>query len=85
MKNKDGTRAFMAPETFIPGYYSTLENDIWAAGATLYYFLVGQTPFKGKNYYQLKKSIKETEPVYPESMDPLCKDLIQKCLKKNNL
>ena len=56
MKNKVGTIAFMAPETLkgfekslvinlIVGNYNAKQTDIWAAGGTLYYFLVGKIPF----------------------------------------
>ena len=72
MKIKAGTRAFMAPETFQVGIYNAKLTDIWAVGATLYYMILGKVPFPGKNYYELKKSISNNEPEFPEDMDPLC-------------
>ena len=37
--------------------------DIWAAGGTLYYFLVGKPPFNGKDATELKEKINEEEYV----------------------
>jgi len=41
----------MAPETFKAGYYNAKYTDIWAIGATLFYFLTGRIPFPGKSYF----------------------------------
>ncbi len=57
MKDKAGTRAFMAPETWKKGKYKGKPTDIWASGASLYYMVLGEIPFKGKSYFALKDSV----------------------------
>jgi serine/threonine protein kinase len=44
---------------------------------------VGQKPFDGLSYYQIKNSIIGQEPDYPEYLDTQVVDLIKKLLNKN--
>lgn len=40
-----GTLFFRAPEMFYGGGYNE-KVDLWAAGVTLYYAIIGKTPFE---------------------------------------
>ena len=54
-----GTSYYIAPEilTRVNGYYNE-SCDIWSIGVILYVSLSGTTPFYGKNYFDIIKSIK---------------------------
>ena len=36
-------------------------TDIWAAGGTLFYFLVGRPPFHGNDAEELKRKVQDEE------------------------
>jgi len=85
LKNAAGTKTFLAPEAWVGGQFRGEPVDIWAAGATLYYFLYGKPPFTAANQIQLKQIILNEEPKFPEEItvsDDVI-ELIQSCLKKN--
>jgi len=85
LDNNAGTKFFLAPEAWGSKSFRGKPTDIWAAGGTLYYFLVGKPPFNGSNGDELKRQILEEEPVFPEDMNlnPKAINLIKGCLKKD--
>ncbi|MEZ6045446.1 MAG: protein kinase [Planctomycetaceae bacterium] len=48
-----GTPLYMAPEQARNAKHVDLRTDIYALGCTLYYFLTGELPFKGKDTLEL--------------------------------
>jgi len=58
-----GTLPYMPPEQIINARNARPVCDIYSAGATLYKFLSGQTPFTGSTGPQLMQRILEDHPV----------------------
>ncbi len=56
-----GTKYYLAPEAWEAKSFHGRPTDIWAAGGTLYYFLVRKPPFSGRSAEELKKNIQEEE------------------------
>uniref|UniRef100_A0A6B2LD11 Aurora kinase n=1 Tax=Arcella intermedia TaxID=1963864 RepID=A0A6B2LD11_9EUKA len=55
--------------------------DIWSMGILIYEFLVGSPPFQSDEMDETYQKISECKITFPENMDPLAKDLIQKLLQ----
>jgi serine/threonine protein kinase len=83
LSNNAGTKLFLAPETWMGKKFSGKPTDIWAAGGTLYYFLVGRPPFMGVTAEDLKMRICQEEPYYPEDLSDEIAELIAACLTKD--
>lgn len=66
-KNKDqkfkrdgpcvGTRGYRAPEVLLRSLHQGCKVDIWSAGVTLLYFMIGKAPFQGTSTEQAIKEI----------------------------
>jgi len=82
-----GTKYYLAPEAWEAKSFHGKPADIWAAGGTLYFFLVGKPPFNGKDAAELKERINEEELKFPEdlNLNPKVVELIKNCLVKNPL
>ncbi|KAK6103948.1 Protein kinase domain family protein [Brugia pahangi] len=52
-----GSPAYAAPELFKNSKYYGRSVDIWAIGVLLYFMLVGNTPFRGETFHNLKQCI----------------------------
>jgi len=52
-----GSAQFMAPEICKCGNYKGKQTDLWAAGATLYFMVVGKLPFEAKTKAELTDMI----------------------------
>ncbi|KAL4507237.1 hypothetical protein ABPG72_002030 [Tetrahymena utriculariae] len=83
LSNDNGTKCYLAPETFTSNGFSGRPLDIWAAGVSFYEIFTGSRPFNGKTLEVLKKSILETEPSYPDNMSPEFTSMLKKCLNKD--
>eukprot|EP01022_Parablepharisma_sp_SALTPOND_P004349 TRINITY_DN120140_c0_g1_i1.p4 TRINITY_DN120140_c0_g1~~TRINITY_DN120140_c0_g1_i1.p4 ORF type:complete len:274 (-),score=36.42 TRINITY_DN120140_c0_g1_i1:1856-2677(-) len=87
-----GSAHFMAPEICKCGNYKGRQTDIWAAGATLYYMLMGKLPFDAPtraalsdciiNKPQLQK-LTMHRPHYPEETEENLKLLLEGMLNKD--
>ncbi|MAT15834.1 MAG: serine/threonine protein kinase [Planctomyces sp.] len=72
-----GTPLYMAPEQARNAKHVDLRTDIYALGCTLYYFLTGELPFKGKDTLELIlakeqgkfKSARQINPEVPSRLD----------------
>jgi len=84
-----GTPAYMAPEQLDkegefgePGPGS----DVWGFGATLFYALTGEPPYKGASVFNIYRSLLtqdppragEVNPAVPDWLDELCADCMTK-------
>lgn len=80
-----GTPAYLSPEQ-VQGAKVTPQSDIYSVGATLYYVLTGQPPFRDESFVSLFFDILHTIPPaprrikadIPKSLENIC----LKCLEK---
>jgi hypothetical protein len=81
-----GTPAFCSPEQ-VRGETSKLDRrtDVYGIGATLYWFLTGQSPYSG-GYPEVVTGIAERDPVPPHRIEPTIpvdlETIVLKCLEK---
>jgi serine/threonine-protein kinase len=81
-----GTPAFCSPEQ-VRGETSKLDRrtDVYGIGATLYWFLTGQSPYAG-SYPEVVTGVSEREPVPPHRIEPSIpvdlETIVLKCLEK---
>jgi serine/threonine-protein kinase len=81
-----GTPAFCSPEQ-VRGETSKLDRrtDVYGIGATLYWFLTGQSPYSGA-YPEVVTGVAEREPVPPHRLEPSIpvdlETIVLKCLEK---
>ncbi|MDF1662904.1 MAG: serine/threonine-protein kinase, partial [Planctomycetota bacterium] len=82
-----GTPSFMPPEQLDSNKdYGELgaKCDVWGLGATLFYCLTGEPPYKGLSMVNLVKAhmageprrLRELKPETPEWLDQLCADML---------
>mmetsp|Transcript_38911 Transcript_38911/g.34584 ORF Transcript_38911/g.34584 Transcript_38911/m.34584 type:complete len:206 (+) Transcript_38911:789-1406(+) len=79
-----GTVFYMAPEIF--GGKHDFKCDIWSLGIVLYVFLMGEIPFKGKTYDEVKRKIcsKNIEFEGPKwNINPMVINFLKKLLEKD--
>ncbi|BBM82377.1 serine/threonine-protein kinase [Candidatus Uabimicrobium amorphum] len=76
-----GTPAFLSPEQ-VQGAKVTPQSDIYSLGATLYYILTGQPPFRDESFVSLFFDILHTTPPSPRRIKKeIPKDLESICLQ----
>ncbi|KAJ2080109.1 hypothetical protein H4R24_003314 [Coemansia sp. RSA 988] len=91
MSTSCGSPCYAAPELVVSdGPYVGTAVDIWSCGVILYAMLAGYLPFdddpsnpEGDNINQLYKYILSTKLVFPESVSPLARDLLNRMLVPN--
>lgn len=83
-----GTPAYMAPEQVDnKGSFGEIgpPADVWGFGATLYYCLTGEPPYKGETIVNILKQLMTGEPARPSTINPevpeWLDDLCANCLK----
>ena len=79
-----GSPLYMAPEIMKNKKYD-FKSDLWSVGIIFYEMLVGRTPFKAKNIFELMRQIEKNKITLPKDikLTEECKDLLFKLLKKN--
>lgn len=87
METMSGSPYYIAPEVFMQKYNSKI--DVWSMGVVMYIMLSGKVPFPGRNEAEIIKNVIKGEfhfkhPAF-DQVSQECKDLIQKCLIKDNL
>lgn len=75
-----GTVNFIAPE-MIQESESSCCSDLWALGCIIYKMVTGKVAFPGMSETQVFPAILGRKIVWPDDMDPLAKDLIDKLLQ----
>ncbi|KAG2550486.1 hypothetical protein PVAP13_9KG339400 [Panicum virgatum] len=53
-----GTKGFRAPEVLFRSFHQGCKVDVWSAGVTLLYFIIGRTPFGGDPEQNIKEIAK---------------------------
>ena len=79
-----GSPLYMAPEIMKSQKYD-YKSDLWSVGIIFYEMLVGCTPFKSKNIYELIRKIENDEVKVPSKfkLSINCQNLLYSLLKKN--
>jgi len=79
-----GSPLYMAPEIMKSQKYD-YKSDLWSVGIIFYEMLVGNTPFKSKNIYELIRRIENDEVKVPSKfkLSINCQNLLYSLLKKN--
>lgn len=79
-----GSPLYMAPEIMKSQKYGH-KSDLWSVGIIFYEMLVGETPFKSKNIYELIRKIENQSVKLPPkfSLSINCQNLLFSLLKKN--
>ncbi|KAG2550482.1 hypothetical protein PVAP13_9KG339400 [Panicum virgatum] len=90
-----GTKGFRAPEVLFRSFHQGCKVDVWSAGVTLLYFIIGRTPFGGDPEQNIKEiaKLKGSEeqwcaantrrPEFLKSIPQSFFDLVDKCLAVN--
>ncbi|GLT50949.1 hypothetical protein SLA2020_244040 [Shorea laevis] len=72
-----GTCALIAPECCLNKVYNGKAADIWVAGFTLHYMVVGSYPFLSDSLPETYNKIVNSPLILPEELDPELKNLLQ--------
>lgn len=65
-----GSPAYMAPEQVLDAKNVTASADVYGLGASLYHALCGETPFVGRNAYQVMEEVVHKPPTPPQQHNP---------------
>ena len=82
IRSQCGSIPYTAPEVISAHEYSSAV-DMWSAGVVLYAMLTGTLPFRASPGRDVADHILRDSPVYPLSMSPLARDLIDGLLTKD--
>ncbi|PRP87322.1 calcium/calmodulin-dependent protein kinase kinase 2 beta isoform 3 [Planoprotostelium fungivorum] len=84
LTGSQGSPAFLAPEILVGSKkaFRGKPLDIWAAGVSLYCFVFGRVPFRGKNYLDLTARVHREELSFPEDISSELKDLLSRMIEK---
>ena len=79
-----GSPLYMAPEIIKNKKYD-YKSDLWSIGVIFYEMLIGFTPFKAKNIYELIRKIENDAVVIPKKfkLSNECEKLLLSLLQKN--
>lgn len=81
-----GTASFMAPEQSLDAHLVDFRSDIYSLGCTLYYLLIGDTPYSGSTVFKVFvehreaaiPSLKEKRPDVPDSLEAVFRRMVAK-------
>lgn len=75
---------YSAPELIQERLSFSAKVDIWSLGCCLYYLCTKKDPFEGRNPQEIKQNIMVGRlERYPSKLDLILKNLINKCLEKD--
>jgi NIMA (never in mitosis gene a)-related kinase len=75
---------YSAPELIQERFTFSAKVDIWSLGCCLYYLCTKKDPFEGRNPQEIKQNIMMGRlERYPSKFDHILKNLIHKCLEKD--
>jgi serine/threonine protein kinase len=76
-----GSPAYCAPECLSKLAYDGEKSDIWSLGVVLYSMVTGDFPWNIANASIMIRHILRGTFVVPSDVSPLCRDVIEGCLK----
>jgi serine/threonine-protein kinase len=65
-----GSPAYMAPEQVLDAKNATASADVYGLGASLYHALCGETPFTGRNAYDVMEKVIKEPHTPPRERNP---------------
>jgi len=65
-----GSPAYMAPEQVLDAKSATASADVYGLGASLYHALCGETPFTGRNAYDVMEKVLKEPHTPPRERNP---------------
>ena len=77
-----GSPAYIAPEIIAEAPYD-VRVDIWSFGVVLYAIIIGKLPFAHENVTEMMRQISCDEPVFPDTISPILRDLLVRLLDKD--
>ena len=78
-----GSPLYIAPEVISGKAYDGTKADIWSLGVAIYSIAVGHKPFEDKSEAGLYKKITKAPVMYPPTILPELKSIIEKMLNKD--
>lgn len=74
-----GTAQYISPE-LLKDKSASYSSDLWALGCIVYQMLAGSPPFQSRSEYIIFQKIQKLEYKFPDSFDPVGRDLVEKLL-----
>jgi len=78
-----GTPEYIAPEVILNRGHAKAA-DMWSLGVVVYEMITGMPPFLADPNHTVFERIINSEPQYPESMDALARDFVQRLLERDS-
>jgi serine/threonine protein kinase len=75
-----GTPCFMAPEQFHDAKRANLRCDIYSLGATLFYAVTGQVPFKARSIPAIWKKKQANDLTPPRALAPALSERVERAI-----
>lgn len=82
--NSAGTFAFMAPELHGGAkIFKGSATDIWAAGITLFYMILGRTPYNSRKSLEMSEEVKTKDISIPSEFPKELRELLKRIFDKD--
>jgi serine/threonine protein kinase len=79
-----GALSNRAPEMFLSGKYQGPKADAWSLGVVLYFMTVGDFPFQGRDFKEIRKKILRAKYRLPRPVSADFKNILGKLLTRDS-